>query len=61
MRLSASFASLALSPLLVKSALVELWWNIEWVEGVNPDGLLDRYAVGVNGSWPPPIVVSRLD
>lgn len=58
--------SLVLAPLVVKSALVELWWNIEWVEGVNPDGLLNdengqsvgRYAIGVNGTWPPPIIVS---
>lgn len=30
----------------------ELWWNLTWVENVNPDGLFDRRAIGVNGTWP---------
>jgi iron transport multicopper oxidase len=30
----------------------EIWWNLTWVENVNPDGLFERRAVGVNGTWP---------
>ncbi|RDB30495.1 Iron transport multicopper oxidase fio1 [Hypsizygus marmoreus] len=32
----------------------EVWWNLTYVENANPDGLFDRRAVGVNGTWPPP-------
>ncbi|KAF8067721.1 Fet3 protein [Lyophyllum atratum] len=32
----------------------EVWWNLTYVENVNPDGLFERRAVGVNGTWPPP-------
>ncbi|KAG6872477.1 hypothetical protein C0995_009411 [Termitomyces sp. Mi166 len=32
----------------------EIWWNLTWVENVNPDGLFERRAIGVNGTWPPP-------
>ncbi|KAJ3511135.1 hypothetical protein NMY22_g15747 [Coprinellus aureogranulatus] len=40
----------------------EVWWDITYVEGVNPDGLFARRAIGVNGSWPPPpIEVSTTD
>ncbi|KIK69948.1 hypothetical protein GYMLUDRAFT_150929 [Collybiopsis luxurians FD-317 M1] len=46
--LSAAFPTLA--------ALHEVWWNIEYVENVNPDGLFARRVIGVNGSWPPPPV-----
>ncbi|KAH8110260.1 Fet3 protein [Phellopilus nigrolimitatus] len=38
----------------VRAGTTELWWNITYVEGVNPDGLFPRRAIGVNGSWPPP-------
>ena len=30
----------------------EVWWNITYVQGVNPDGLAERRVIGVNGSWP---------
>jgi iron transport multicopper oxidase len=30
----------------------EIWWNLTYVENVNPDGLFERRAIGVNGSWP---------
>ncbi|KAJ8087400.1 ferroxidase fet3 [Marasmius tenuissimus] len=43
--------------LLASGALAgihEVWWNITFVENVNPDGLAERRAIGVNGSWPPP-------
>lgn len=39
---------------LVSAALIELSWNITYVENVNPDGLHPRRAIGVNGVWPPP-------
>lgn len=31
----------------------EYWWNLTYVQA-NPDGLFERRAVGVNGTWPPP-------
>ncbi|KAK7059678.1 Fet3 protein [Favolaschia claudopus] len=36
------------------AAVHEVWWNLTYVENVNPDGLSPRRAVGVNGTWPPP-------
>ncbi|KAF9260572.1 Fet3 protein [Marasmius fiardii PR-910] len=36
------------------AALHEVWWNLTYVENVNPDGLTERRAIGVNGTWPPP-------
>ncbi|ORY74747.1 laccase [Leucosporidium creatinivorum] len=35
------------------AALVEKWYNINRMTA-NPDGLFDKVAVGVNGTWPPP-------
>ena len=35
---------------------VDEYWNVEWVQDVNPDGLQPRAAIGVNGTWPPPIL-----
>jgi len=50
-------ASLAtFSSTLAANATVEHYWNIGWVPSVNPDGLQDRRAIGVNGTWPPPII-----
>lgn len=40
----------AVSPAL--AGIKELWWNVTYVDNVNPDGLFFRQAVGVNGSWP---------
>ncbi|KAF7291853.1 Fet3 protein [Mycena indigotica] len=42
----------AASPAL--AAVHELWWNLTYVENVNPDGLKPRRVIGVNGTWPPP-------
>lgn len=36
----------------VLAGVTEVWWNITYVDNVNPDGLLPRRAVGVNGTWP---------
>ncbi|KAG5643712.1 hypothetical protein DXG03_009761 [Asterophora parasitica] len=38
----------------VLAGVQELWWNLTYVEDVNPDGLYPRRVVGVNGTWPPP-------
>lgn len=43
---------------LARAADVNLVWNVGWVNDVNPDGLASRRAIGVNGTWPPPIIVS---
>jgi iron transport multicopper oxidase len=36
-------------------------WTVGWVNGVNPDGMMERRAIGVNGQWPPEIIVSGRD
>lgn len=36
----------------VLAGVTELWWNVTYVDGVNPDGLFPRRAIGVNGTWP---------
>ncbi|KAE9391811.1 Cupredoxin [Gymnopus androsaceus JB14] len=38
----------------VLAGIQEVWWNITYVENVNPDGLYPRRVIGVNGTWPPP-------
>ncbi|KAG6829746.1 hypothetical protein H0H92_003622 [Tricholoma furcatifolium] len=38
----------------VIAGVQERWWNLTWVDNVNPDGLFPRRAIGVNGTWPPP-------
>ncbi|KAJ7636972.1 Fet3 protein [Roridomyces roridus] len=45
--------SLLVAP-YVHAGVTELWWNLTYVENVNPDGLFPRRVVGVNGTWPPP-------
>ncbi|KAF5383086.1 hypothetical protein D9615_005079 [Tricholomella constricta] len=51
-------AQLVLLLLLLNSPVLagvqEIWWNLTWIENVNPDGLFERRAIGVNGTWPPP-------
>ena len=42
---------LALAP-LAYAGVHEVWWNITYVENVNPDGLFERRVIGVNGTWP---------
>lgn len=40
---------------LVNPALAgvqEVWWNITYVQNVNPDGLYERRVIGVNNTWP---------
>lgn len=41
---------------LANAALVEQWWSVEYVDGVDPLGLQPRRVIGVNGTWPPPII-----
>ncbi|KAH9958044.1 ferroxidase [Russula dissimulans] len=36
------------------AGIKEVWWNISYVNNANPDGLLQRRVIGVNGTWPPP-------
>ncbi|KAJ8652688.1 hypothetical protein O0I10_011695 [Lichtheimia ornata] len=37
------------------AARVEHWWNITYAYA-NPDGLFERRVIGVNGTWPPPVL-----
>lgn len=36
----------------VFASVQEVWWNLTYVENANPDGLFERRAIGVNGTWP---------
>jgi iron transport multicopper oxidase len=45
-------ALLATAPLSVLAGVQELWWNITYVENINPDGLFPRRVIGLNGTWP---------
>jgi hypothetical protein len=36
----------------VLAGVKEIWWNITYVEGANPDGLFKRRVIGVNNTWP---------
>ncbi len=50
-KMASSLLALALfSPVL--AGVHEVWWNITYVEDVNPDGLFDRRVIGVNNTWP---------
>lgn len=40
------------APVHVLAGTHEIWWNITYVEDVNPDGLFPRRVIGVNGTWP---------
>ena len=47
--------SLALVLLIASPVLAgvkELWWDLTWVENINPDGLKPRRVIGVNNTWP---------
>ncbi|KAK0449587.1 Fet3 protein [Desarmillaria tabescens] len=50
----------SLAPLLFASPVLagvqELWWNITYVEDANPDGLFSRRVVGINNTWPIPVI-----
>lgn len=30
----------------------ELWWNVTYIQGADPDGLFPRRVIGVNDTWP---------
>ena len=34
------------------AGIKDVFWDITYVENVNPDGLFERRAIGVNGTWP---------
>lgn len=61
LQVMASFFSKSLVPFallsrdLVAAATVNLDWNITWVTA-NPDGMLERPVIGINGQWPPPLL-----
>nr|ANC28028.1 laccase [Polyporus umbellatus] len=42
------------SPVL--AGVQEIWWNITYVQDANPDGLFSRRVVGINNTWPIPVV-----
>ena len=58
LRLAQTALATALVGALARAADVTLDWSVGWVDDVNPDGLFVRRAIGVNGQFPPPIIVS---
>ncbi|KAF8121904.1 Fet3 protein [Boletus edulis] len=50
----ASLFSLLSLAALSRAGVQEEWWNITYVQNVNPDGLFPRRVIGVNNTWPPP-------
>lgn len=60
-RIVTLFAALATSALIVQAADVTLDWNVGYVQDVNPDGKFPRRAIGINGQFPPPIIVSAAE
>lgn len=34
-------------------------WQVSWVSR-NPDGLLERPVIGINGQWPPPAINAQV-
>ncbi|KAG7446974.1 ferroxidase [Guyanagaster necrorhizus] len=54
------WSSFSLASLLFASPVLagvqEIWWNITYVEDANPDGLFSRRVVGINNTWPIPVI-----
>ncbi|BEI84084.1 hypothetical protein CcaverHIS002_0406880 [Cutaneotrichosporon cavernicola] len=50
-------ALIAALPLLsvAQAAIIEHWWNISYTTA-NPDSRFERRVIGVNGTWPPPVL-----
>ena len=44
---------------LAQAATVTYDFNITWVTA-NPDGLLDRSVIGINGQWPIPYITANV-
>lgn len=40
---------------ICRAAVVEKYFNLTWVMA-NPDGLQERKVIGVNGTWPLPVL-----
>ncbi|KAL1640208.1 hypothetical protein SLS58_007159 [Diplodia intermedia] len=40
---------------LASAATVNLDWNVTWTTA-NPDGMMERPVIGINGQWPPPVL-----
>jgi len=43
---------LAVAAVPALAAIKDVFWDITYVDNVNPDGLSERRAIGVNGTWP---------
>ncbi|PBK70630.1 Fet3 protein [Armillaria solidipes] len=54
------WSPVALASLLFASPVLagvqEIWWNMTYVEDANPDGLFNRRVVGINNTWPIPVI-----
>ncbi|KZT62420.1 multicopper oxidase [Calocera cornea HHB12733] len=55
MRPSLSLAVAASLAAVAQAAIVDVYWNITYTTA-NPDGQQERQVIGVNGTWPLPLV-----
>ncbi|WVQ69566.1 uncharacterized protein L199_007786 [Kwoniella botswanensis] len=56
-RLSSLLSAVTIAATTAKAATIEHWWNITYAQA-NPDGLQERRVIGVNNSWPPPMLTA---
>lgn len=57
--LAAVILALVLGPGMVQSEVLRKRFNINWVTA-NPDGKFDRPTIGVNGTWPIPLISANV-
>lgn len=57
--LTAAILAMALGPSMVMSEILRQRFNINWVNA-NPDGNYDRPTIGVNGTWPIPLISANV-
>ncbi|WVR04856.1 hypothetical protein IAU60_001868 [Kwoniella sp. DSM 27419] len=54
-RLTSLLAAATLCAGVAVADTIEHWWNITYAQA-NPDGLRERRVIGINGTWPPPML-----
>ncbi|OCF33774.1 acidic laccase [Kwoniella heveanensis CBS 569] len=56
-RLTTLLATASLAAGVAMADTIEHWWNITYAQAM-PDGLQERRVIGINGSWPPPMLTA---
>lgn len=46
------FLSLIALTTIALAGVQERWWEVNYVQNVNPDGLFPRRVIGINNTWP---------